>query len=125
MCSVMSAAQDVEALLSKLGSSAKHAHVGRLSEPPLAFPPLVLPWPGMESVLPDGGFPRGVIELTAPKSLGGATSLALAAVNEGQKRSRGAWCAWVDPDRTLFAPGVASRGIDLGRLLVVCPPREE
>jgi recombination protein RecA len=86
-------------------------------------PPLVLSWPGLEEVLPDGGLPRGVVELAAPRALGGSTSIALAAVRAGQERSGGAWCAWIDPERTLYAPGVIAAGVDLTRMLVVCPPR--
>jgi hypothetical protein len=63
------------------------------------------------------------VELTAPRALGGSTSLALAAVRAGQERAGGAWCAWLDPERTLHAPGVVAAGVDLARLLVVCPAR--
>jgi recombination protein RecA len=120
----MSVAHDVEALLARLpriGSSSKL----RVGDGKGASPPLVLSWPGLEEVLPDGGLPRGVVELAAPRALGGSTSLALAAVRAGQDRLSGAWCAWVDPERTLYAPGVVAAGVDLARMLVVCPPRVE
>jgi hypothetical protein len=125
----MSVAHDVEALLARLprlprlGSSNKlRVGDGFSSSPP---PSLVLSWPGLEEVLPDGGLPRGVVELAAPRALGGSTSIALAAVRAGQERSGGAWCAWIDPERTLYAPGVVAAGVDLTRMLVVCPPRVE
>jgi recombination protein RecA len=92
--------------------------------------PLVLDLP-LASLLPDGGLPRGaVVELAAPDGLGRATSLALAACVAAQRegrRSRGesAWCAFVDPDRTLYAPAVRAAGIDLHRLLVVRPLRSQ
>jgi recombination protein RecA len=65
-----------------------------------------------------------VVELAAPFALGGATSIALAAVRAGQGRAKEAWCAWVDPEASLYAPGVVRAGVDVSRLLVVCPERE-
>jgi recombination protein RecA len=78
----------------------------------------------LDAVLPDRGLPCGVVELSAPQALGGSTSVALAAIRAGQGRSRGAaWCAWIDPERTLHAPGLLAAGVALERLLVVSPPR--
>jgi hypothetical protein len=127
----MSAAHDVQELLARIGSPSKLRLAGTW---PLASPgaemgestrPLFLSWPGLEQVLPDGGLPRGVVELTAPRARGGATSLALAAVRAGQARGREAWCAWVDPEASLHAPGVVRAGVDVTRLLMVCPPRAD
>jgi hypothetical protein len=115
----MSTAHEVGALLARFGSSNKL----RMADGHEPSRPLVLAWPGREEVLPDGGLPRGVVELAAPRALGGSTSIALAAVRAGQGRAGGAWCAWVDPERTLHAPGVVAAGVDLARMLVVCPPR--
>jgi hypothetical protein len=113
----MAAVEDVEALLEKLGSKLRLA---KETEGPI---PLPLDWPELAAALPDGGLPRGVVELAAPRSLGGATSLALAAVRAGQQKSEHAWCAWIDPEDTLHAPGVVAASVDLARLLVVRPPR--
>src|SRR5438067_1564301 len=96
----------------------------------LARPVRVVPtgFLDVDSVLPDGGFPRGaIVELTAFNGLGLATSLALAACVSAQveARSRGgesAWCAFLDPTRSLHGPGAQSLGVDLRRLLVVQPP---
>jgi recombination protein RecA len=115
----MAAAHDVEALLSQLGSRLRFMKEG---EAPQA---LSLEWPELNAVLPDGGMPRGVVELAAPRSLGGATSVALAAVRAGQGRAPGAWCAWIDPEGTLHAPGVIAAGVDLARMLVVRAPRSQ
>jgi recombination protein RecA len=115
----MAAAHDVEALLAQLGT---RVHVGRATEPVQA---LDLGWAELGAALPDGGLPRGVVELSAPRALGGATSVALAAVRAGQARAPGAWCAWMDPEGTLHAPGLVAAGVDLGRLLVVRVPRED
>jgi recombination protein RecA len=113
----MAAVEDVEALLERLGSKLRLA---KETEGPL---PLPLDWPELAGALPDGGLPRGVVELAASRSLGGATSLALAAVRAGQQKSEHAWCAWIDPEDTLHAPGLVAAGVDLARLLVVRPPR--
>ena len=86
---------------------------------------LALSWPGLGDLLPDGGLPRGVVELASPRALGGSTSVALAAVRAGQARGRSAWCAWLDPEGTLHAPGVVAAGVDLDRMLVVRPPRAQ
>jgi protein ImuA len=107
-------------LLSLLGSRVESAESlgaehGKLS----------LDWPELDAALPDGGLPRGVVELAAPRALGGGASIALAAVRAALVRSPEAWCAWVDPESTLYAPGVVSAGVDLARLLVVRPPRSE
>jgi recombination protein RecA len=92
-------------------------------ERPRPSPSLGLDWPGLEAVLPDGGLPRGIVELAAPGKLGGATRVALAAVRAAQARSPNAWCAWIDPEGTLHAPGVVAAGVDLSRMLVVRTPR--
>jgi len=115
----MSAAHDVEALLAQLGSRVHLANVAPTTHS------LVLGWPELDALLPDGGLPRGVVELAAPHARGGATSVALAAVRAGQARGQGAWCAWVDPEGTLHAPGVVAAGVELARMLVVRAPRTE
>jgi hypothetical protein len=121
----MSAALDVEALLAHAARS-RMSHGGKVRLSPSCEPgALALSSPALVDLLPDGGFPRGVVELAAPAALGGSTSLALAAVRAGQARSKGAWCAWIDPEGTLHAPGVVAAGIDLTRMLVVRPPRSQ
>jgi recombination protein RecA len=135
----MAAAHDLEALMLKLSAKLGEAG-GDLREnlraqghgisklrlaPTVASGALELSWPGLNDLLPDGGLPRGVIELAAPRALGGSTSIALAAVRAGQAKAPGAWCAWLDPEGTLHAPGVVAAGVDLDRMLVVRPPRAE
>lgn len=87
----------------------------------------------IDQVLPEAGLPRGaVIEVAAPRGLARGTTIALAAIASAQAEAKlrggistaGAWCAWVDPGMSLFAPAVARAGVDLGRLLVVRPPAE-
>jgi recombination protein RecA len=110
----------VEALLARLGSKVDRA------DRALARPPaLSLEWPEVDALLPDGGLPRGVVEIATPRALGGATSFALAAVRAAQRKDSRAWCAWIDPEATLYGPGAARAGIDLSRLLVVRPSRSE
>jgi len=113
----MAAAHDVEALLSQLGSKLRFAKDDEGSRP------LPLDWAELDAALPDGGLPRGVVELAAPGALAGATSVALAAVRAGQARGCAAWCAWIDPEGTLHAPGVVAAGVDPARMLVVRAPR--
>ncbi len=97
---------------------------------------LPLDWPELAKVLPDGGLPRGVIELASaqPGSTraqakhsalrGGSTSIALAAIRGIHQADERAWCAWITEDTapSLYAPAVAKAGVDLDRLLVVRPP---
>jgi recombination protein RecA len=86
--------------------------------------------PPLASVLPGGGFPQGsVVELASPANLGHGLGVALAACAASQRASieRGgdmAWCAILDPDRTLFGPAVRASGIALERLLVLRPSRQ-
>lgn len=84
----------------------------------------------IDEALPEAGLPRGaVVEIAAPRGLARATTLALGACASAQSAARlragasatGAWCAWIEPVATLFAPAVARAGVDLARLLVVRP----
>ncbi|HEX4446366.1 MAG TPA: recombinase A [Polyangiaceae bacterium] len=123
----MSAAHDVEALLQSIrretDARCRIDSTGDFARK--RGPVLELSWPGLGELLPDGGVPRGVVELAAPRALGGATSLALAAVRAGQAGGEDNWCAWIDPEGTLHAPGAVAAGVDLSRLLVVRPPRAQ
>ena len=91
---------------------------------------LVAQSPPLAEVLPEGGFPRGcVVELASPSNLGHGVSVALAACAASQEESLRAgrdkaWCAFLDPDQTLFGPAVQERGVSLDRLLVLRPPRQ-
>ena len=84
--------------------------------------------PELDALLPEGGMPRGaVVELAVSPTLGQSTSLALrvCAMAQGQACLRAGsptWCAWLDPAKSLYAPGVAAHGVVLERLLVVRPP---
>lgn len=88
----------------------------------------------VDEALPEGGLPRGaVVELSAPQGLARATTLALSLCASAQAEARhrsnddtqGAWCAWLDPTATLFAPGAVRAGVDLERLLVIRPALED
>ncbi len=89
---------------------------------------LLLDWPELEHVLPDRGFPRGVIEIASPITKqgamrGGATTISLSAVRAVHAADPRAWCAWITEANAppLYAPAVAQAGVDLDRLLVVRP----
>lgn len=79
----------------------------------------------LDEALPDGGLPRGVVEVRAPRVLAGATTIAIAAVRASQRNDARAWAAWIDPEATLHAPGLAQRGVVLERLVVVRPERRD
>jgi recombination protein RecA len=85
---------------------------------------LALGWPELDALLPEGGLPLGVVELASSRGLGGATSVALCAARAVHHKNSQAWVAWLDPDVTLYAPGVRTSGVDLQRLLVIQPPWE-
>ena len=122
--STMTAAHDVEALLIKLGAPNKLRIVRKYGGPsqPLLLS-LARPW---KRSFPMEGSPAGSLSCRHRACTGGSTSMALlAAVRAGQERSGNAWCAWVDPERTLYAPGVVAAGVDLVRMLVVNAARAE
>ena len=85
---------------------------------------LALDWPGLDELLPGGALPGGVVEL-ASVGARSSTAFAVRAVRAAHARDAGAWCAWLDPESTLYAPGLLVGGVDLTRLLVVRPPRAE
>lgn len=77
-------------------------------------------WEELDGALPDGGFPKGLTELTAPNGLGGSVSIALsviAALHAGHPDAHAAWLE--SPDTCLSAPAALERRIDLSRLFVV------
>lgn len=106
---------------------------------------LGLDWPELEKALPDGGLPRGVIELAALPRMnssvrhahsfdsmrGGTTAIAIAAIRAVHAADDRAWCAWIAPFEakskgevtpSLYAPALAQAGVDLDRLLVIRSP---
>jgi hypothetical protein len=101
----MAVALDVEALLLQLGSGGKFQGKLRVSGDTPATRALALSWPELDDVLPDGGLPRGVIELSAPRALGGSTSVALAAVRAGQARGESACARGSTRRRRCTGPG--------------------
>ena len=116
------AAPALDTLLAQLGTRVAHAE--ELASFVQGPAPLSL-GAALDDALPDGGLPRGVIELASPRALAGATSIAIAAVCAAQKKDARAWCAWLDPEGTLYAPGLARAGVDLARRLVIRPARAD
>jgi hypothetical protein len=110
------AAQDLRALV----GAARH-----LERQPNVVP---LGIASLDALLPDGGLPRGQVSEIAVSNPAQATSLGLwacrAAQREAQLRGSSAWCAFMDPSQSLFAPGVVAAGVDSSKLLVVHPPAE-
>lgn len=121
----------LEALRSRLLQSARNFDSENLDLHSSAQLTTDLDWPELADILPDGGFPRGVVELSSPHAVGGSTAVALAAVRSAQMKSatqthpNAIPAAWIDTDATLYAPGVVNAGIDLTRLFVVRSPRAE
>lgn len=82
----------------------------------------------VDQQLPGGGLPTGaLVEFAVTGAASLATTLGLAACRSAQRAAEqlgGAvpWCAFIDPSRALYAPGVAHAGVQLDRLLVVRPP---
>jgi len=83
-----------------------------------------------DQALPDGGVPFGAVTEIRVMGAGLATTLALAFCRSvhGQASAamqsgvgRASWCAYVDPEALLFAPGVAAHGVRLEHLLVLQP----
>ena len=89
-----------------------------------------LPWGigAIDTLLPEG-IPRGAVtELCAPMGLAHATRILLAmvrAAQQQQQQQREEWCAWIDPSRSLYAPGLVQAGIELPHLLVVQPDAKQ
>jgi hypothetical protein len=120
----MSIAPSLEHLLARFGSEIARGESIEARDR-IASTTLPLGWPELDAQLPDGGLPQGVVEIAAPRALGGATSIALSAVHAAHAKDARSWCAWLDPEATLYAPGVLYAGVDLARLLIIRPPRSE
>ena len=75
-------------------------------------------YPGLDELLPGGGWPRGALIEILPASVGsGAMELLLPVLARLSGRSR--WIVLVDPPFRPFAPGFAGHGVELARLLWV------
>ncbi len=85
---------------------------------------LALAWPELDAMLPDGGLPLGVTELSSERALG-TNVLALAAIRAAHVGDPKAWCAWIEVGDALHAPGLVASGVDLARLLVVRPTAKD
>jgi protein ImuA len=75
--------------------------------------------PELDAALPGGGFPRGALSELCGGQASGKTVAALAVL---AALPAGELCAWIDARGELYPPGVAARGVDLSRLLIVRPP---
>lgn len=84
----------------------------------------------LERQLEEGRLPPGaVVEFCISGGAAWGTTFALRACRAAQKQGvheggQAAWCAFVDPSGSLYAPGVHALGLDLSRLLVVRPDEE-
>lgn len=99
----------------------------RLAEAPA--PTIASGWPALDEALPGGGWPRGALtEILVDGNGLGELSLVLPAL--AALREEGGWSLAVAPPHGLHAPAWAAAGVDLNKLVVVCPgekanPRSE
>lgn len=111
------------ALVSTLKAGAQLAGASAGRTLPTGFSPI-------DRQLPGGGLPMGALaELAVAGAASLATTLGLAACRSAQRAAAQLggdvpWCAFIDPSRSLYAPGVAHAGVQLDRLLVVRPSIE-
>ena len=77
----------------------------------------------LDARLPGGGWPAAsLIEVLLDDTGLGEVQLFLPALVQCQRRTAEApWLVWIAPPHEPYAPALAQRGIDLGRLLVVRP----
>jgi len=93
------------------------------SEERLAIGPVL--GPAIDEALAGGVLRGAVVEIASPAGRACATSIAIgacvAAQREAERFGSAALCAWIDPARTLYGPGVRARGVDLARFFFVAP----
>lgn len=77
----------------------------------------------IDSYLLWGGLPKGDLSLIHGKPGTGATSVALSAIREVQKK--GKWAAWINSDWELVPSHLMKKKIDLRKLLVVKKPEQD
>jgi cell division inhibitor SulA/protein ImuA len=87
-----------------------------------AVPVLPTGFAALDGALPGGGWPPGLTEILPARQGIGELRLLLPAL-VGLSRA-GHWVVWVCPPHVPYAPALAAHGVDLARVLVVCPPRE-
>ncbi len=77
----------------------------------------------LDRELVGGGWPRGALtEILSPHQGGEALNLVVPALVRLGREVR--WIAWVAPPYLPYAPGLAGRGVELSRLLVITPEDE-
>jgi hypothetical protein len=101
----------------------RHPGLWRAREQGGATGPAGMPtgFAALDRCLPGGGWPaRGLIELLTDHTGIGEVSLLVPALARlcADEREDG-WLAWVSPPHQPYAPALATRGIDVRRLLVV------
>jgi hypothetical protein len=78
-------------------------------------------FPALDAELPGGGWPEGALsEILCDGP--GAFALTLPALARQSRAGR--WLVLVAPPYVPYAPALAARGVDLARLLLVCPEDE-
>lgn len=91
-----------------------------------AAPGQVLPsgFAELDEQLPGKGWPRtGLIEILAARFGSGELTVLLPALAALTRAATARWCVWVSPPLTPFAPALATGGVALDRMAVVCGAR--
>jgi protein ImuA len=78
---------------------------------------------GLDALMPGMGVARGAVHeiLVDRPGVGSFFATILARAVEQAQASARRWVVWSDPDRELYPPALARRGIDLDRLLLLRP----
>jgi len=85
-----------------------------------AVPTISTGFAALDAGLPGGGWPRhGLVEILTPQPGVGELYLLLPALASLSRGSPARWCTWVSPPHEPYAPGLASQGVAVDRMLVV------
>jgi hypothetical protein len=103
-----------------LESLLQRPDIWRGREQSLSQPAIATGHTALDEVLPGGGWPRGALtELLADRTGIGELQLLLPSLAHLARAGR--WLVWVAPPYLPYAPALASRGIELNRVLWVKP----
>jgi hypothetical protein len=81
-------------------------------------------FPELDARLAGGGWPKvGLVEILATHLGSGELRLLLPLLARVTQQPQARWCTWIAPPLTPYAPGLAARGVNLARVLVVRAPK--
>lgn len=105
--------------LTALADILQHGLVWRVGElTRVELPGIPSGFPTLDSELPGGGWPAGVLTELMPEHIGIGELRALGpALSQVTKQGR--WVAWIAPPYLPYAPALEAAGIDLSRVMIV------